>query len=101
MHRKVISYQTKPESTDENAALIRKVFAELKAAAPAGVSYMVLRTEDGVFTHHVAYESEEANDRLTDLPAFDAFRADGAARRLTGPDSRDVELIGFYGTFTD
>lgn len=96
MIRRLISYQTKPESTEENAGLIQNVFRELHAAAPEGVGYLALRAPDGTFYHIVQYEDVAANDRLTDLPAFDAFRKGGADRRTGEPITIDVEIVGNY-----
>src|ERR1700712_2138722 len=43
---RVIRYVTKPESADENARLIRAVFADLDALKPEGLHYKSLRLED-------------------------------------------------------
>jgi len=101
MTRLVIRYQTKPEATQHNTELIENVFREAAAAAPKGVQYCVLRTDDGTFFHFVAYENEEANEGLTGLPAFEAFLAGGEARRLGAPDRREVTVVGNYRLLTE
>ncbi len=96
MEQIIIRYKTKPEATAKNTELIENVFRELTAAAPEGVSYAVLRTDDGTFFHIASYESEEANERLTGLPAFEAFQKDGQSRRITPPERNEVTVVGNY-----
>ena len=96
MEQLIIRYKTKPEATAENTELIENVFRELTAAAPDGVAYAVLRSEDGTFFHIAQYESEEANERLTGLPAFEAFQKDGQSRRLSPPERSEVTVVGNY-----
>jgi hypothetical protein len=98
MEHIVIHYQTKPEATQRNTELIEGVFRELGSSAPPGVSYLVLRTEDGTFFHIVSYVDEDANAGITGLPAFKAFAQDGEARRLAPPTRVDVTVVGNYGT---
>jgi hypothetical protein len=91
MSTAVIRYQTKPEAADENQRLIEKVFAELAAAAPAGISYASFRLADGVTFVHVV-----DGDGLTDLPAFQEFQH-GLTDRLDGEVVReDGTRIGAY-----
>jgi hypothetical protein len=101
MTRLLFRYQTKPEATEQNMQLVENVFKELKAAAPSGVRYAVLRGDDGTFIHCVAYESEAANDQLTELPAFKAFVEGGADRRIAKPEGGDVTIIGNYGLLVE
>jgi hypothetical protein len=101
MNRQVIRYQTKPESTQHNTELVQNVFRELAAAAPDNVHYAVLRTDDGVFTHIVSYDSDGDNDALTSLPAFTAFQNGGGERRTAPPDFADVTVVGNYKMFAE
>ena len=94
-HNIVIQYQTKPEATERNTELVQNVFREAAAAKP-DVRYCVLRTADGTFFHLVSYETEEANEGLTGLPAFEAFVADGATRRTGPPQRAEVTVVGNY-----
>jgi hypothetical protein len=96
MKHTMIRYQTKPEATQTNEALIENVFHELNATAPDGVRYLVLRTGDGTFTHFFSYEGEAANAGITELPAFAAFAEGGAERRVAPPDRADVTIVGNY-----
>jgi hypothetical protein len=96
MTRTVIRYQTKPEAMQRNIELIENVFREAASAAPEGVRYLVLRTEDGTFFHVVSYENEGDNAGITGLPAFDAFAEGGDARRTGPPIRTDVTVVGNY-----
>ncbi len=97
MHNLLFRYETKPEATERNAELVGNVFRELEAAAPEGVRYLVLCGAENTFYHFVAYESEEANDQLTELPAFKAFVEGGEARRVAKPAGGDITIVGNYG----
>ena len=44
----VVRYQTKPEKSDENRALIERVFAELNEVHPDALRYASFRLTDGV-----------------------------------------------------
>ena len=90
----VVRYTTHPDHTDENAALVEKVMAELAESRPDGLSYKVFRLEDGTFVH-VAVVSAETNP-LFDSPAFTAFTADIAARVVGPPVALPATLVGSY-----
>ena len=49
MRRTLIRYKAKPEAAERNAELVTAVFAELKAAQPQDMRYLVLRLEDDSF----------------------------------------------------
>ena len=92
----IIRYKTKPEATALNTKLVEDVFRELNAAAPDGVAYAVLRTDDNTFFHIVSYENDETNAQLTGLPAFKAFQEDGESRRAAPFERNAVTVIGNY-----
>jgi hypothetical protein len=93
MQPNLIRYETKPGMAAENAKLIENVFAELHDAAPAGVRYLVLQTDDNSFFHLVLSEDSSG---LTSLPAFAAFQEGGDTRRTGTPKRSDVTIIGNY-----
>lgn len=101
MNHSVISYKTKPGAAETNADLIKDVFRELKAAAPKGVSYCVLQSEDGAFFHLVSYESEETQGAIPKLAAFTKFQTEGSPLRAAAPEFTDVKIIGSYGALAD
>ncbi|WP_315766980.1 MULTISPECIES: hypothetical protein [unclassified Bradyrhizobium] len=90
----VVRYKVKPEKVEENQRLIQEVFAELSAEAPVGLQYLVLRLEDGSFVH-LASVADNAPELAT-FAAFQRFRRDAAARRLTAPDSQKATIVGTY-----
>ena len=100
MQTHTVTYQAKPEASERNTQLIQDVFRELAAAAPNTVRYAVLRAEDGTFIHLVAHESDD-HGALTNLPAFKAFQAGGAACRATDPVFSDVTVVGNYRMLPD
>jgi hypothetical protein len=90
----LISYRTKPEAADGNAALIAGVFRELQAVKPAGIRYLSLRLEDDTFVHFV--EAGDGGGGLTKLPAFQAFQSEIRQRCLEPPLARSVTIVGNY-----
>jgi hypothetical protein len=91
MSSAVIRYQTKPEAADENQLLIEKVFAELAAATPPGLTYATFRLADGITFVHVV-----DGEGLTDLAAFQDFQQ-AFTDRLAGDLTREnATRIGSY-----
>ncbi len=93
MRRVMVRYRLKPERVEEHEALIAKVFEELAATAPPGLSY-------GAFKHgldytHVAFVAE--GNPLTALAAFKAFTAKVGERCEAPPVTTDVTAVGSYG----
>jgi hypothetical protein len=93
---KVIRYRTKPEHADENARLIREVFAELAVSRPEGLRYTAFRLDDGVSFVHVAAVDGQANP-LNESDAFARFQAGIADRCAEGPVPADATVVGSYG----
>jgi hypothetical protein len=91
MSAAVIRYQTKPEAADENQRLIENVFAELAAAAPAGLRYSAVRLADGVTFVHVV-----EGEGLPELTAFQEFQRNLGDRVAVGPTREEATLIGSY-----
>ena len=94
MKRTVIRYRAKPEAADRNAGLVEQVFEELKAKAPQGVRYLVLRLEDDSFVHFV--ETEEGATPLPSLEAFKAFQAGIRDRCIEPPVPNGASIVGNY-----
>jgi hypothetical protein len=92
---KVIRYTTKPERADENAQLIRAVFAELAERSPDGVRYTALRLDDGVSFVHVV-ELDGDDNPLPGLAAFREFQAGIEDRCASGPFAADATPVGAY-----
>ena len=99
MKRTLVRYKTKPEQADENARLIQNVFRELKAKAPAGVRYAVLRLGDGTFVHIA--ETEDGAPPIPSLDAFRAFQAGIKERCLEPPQPNEAMVVGNYRMLPD
>lgn len=97
---KVIRYRTNPQDADENARLIRDVFAELAAERPGGLRYASFRLADGVSFVHVAVLDGGENP-LSDSAAFAKFQSGISDRCADGPVASDATLIGSYGLLTE
>jgi hypothetical protein len=90
------------EAANENQRRIESVFAELEAAEPDDVSYIVLRLADDSFVH-VSFHShgdDEVNP-IASTAAFAHFQDDHASRRDGGVDQQTAELVGAYITTID
>jgi hypothetical protein len=92
---KVVRYRTSPQHADENARLIRDVFAELAAKQPDGLRYASFRLDDGVSFVHVAVLEADHNP-LSDSAAFAKFQSGIKDRCADGPSASDATVIGSY-----
>ena len=93
---KVVRYTTKPESAEDNARMIREVFAELASQRPAGLRYAAFRLDDGVSFVHVAELDDASRNPLAASEAFAKFQAGIAERCAHGPTAADATVIGAY-----
>jgi hypothetical protein len=97
MKATVVRYQAKPDRADENQGLIEAVFADLEHRKPEGFTYKVFRLDDGVSFIHVVIEHDvEIPDSLQDVPAFQNFVADVAARCDVPPVAIGATVVGGY-----
>ena len=96
MERRLIRYRTKPEMADKNAELVSAVFAELRAAEPAGIRYLTLRLEDDTFIHIVETTTDAGSGALTRLDAFQAFQSGIRERCAEPPAVRGATVVGNY-----
>jgi hypothetical protein len=92
---KVVRYRTKPDCADENARLIRQVFAELADHQPEGLRYAAFRLDDGVSFVHVAVIEGEENP-LSTSRAFAEFQSGIKDRCEEGPIAADAAVVGSY-----
>jgi hypothetical protein len=89
MNTALIRYRVKPGRAEENAALVRAVYAELADLAPANFSYATFQDGDA-FTHVAFGESP-----LQGLAAFQRFQA-GLEERCAEPPKVRRDPIGSY-----
>jgi len=91
----IVRYRTTPQTADDNARLIRDVFAALEASAPDSLDYTAHRLADGVTFVHVAHLTGPDNP-LSHLPAFAAFQRDLARRCEQPPKASTATVVGSY-----
>jgi hypothetical protein len=87
------------EAADENQRRVEAVFAELEAATPDNVSYIVLRLADDSFVHVSFHDhgDDEVNP-IASTAAFAHFQDGHAERRAGGVDQQTATLVGAYIT---
>jgi hypothetical protein len=93
-----VRYRVKPDRVEENAELVRAVYAELAARQPQGFRYATFLLEDGLTFVHTAVTEEGAETPLQQLPAFKRF-LEGIRDRCDEPPQtfKPQEQIGGYG----
>jgi hypothetical protein len=93
----IVRYRVKPERAEENAELVRAVYAELAELQPAGFRYTTSVLEDGVSFAHIAFTDDGAAAPLPQLAAFKRFTENIAERCDEPPQTtRLATLIGSY-----
>ncbi len=80
----IVRYTAKPERADENEALSRAVFEELRVKTPPGVAYALCRAGDEFVHVFINFDADES-EPVTGLPSFKAFEHDAASRWLEPP----------------
>jgi hypothetical protein len=91
-----VRYTTRDAAAaDANQALIDAVFAELDQLQPAGLSYRVARSDDGLSFEHVAVVEEDPNP-LPGLASFQAFSSTVAERVVAPPVVQTGEVVARF-----
>jgi hypothetical protein len=90
------------EDADENQRRVEGVFAELAAAKPDNVSYLVLRLADDSFVHVSFHDhgDDEVNP-IASTAAFAHFQDGHADRREGGVNQQHAQLVGAYLTVVE
>jgi quinol monooxygenase YgiN len=94
----LVRYTAKPDRADENEALSRAVFDELRKSTPANISYALFR--NGTEFLHLFVNTETADAAvLTELPSFKAFGKDHSTRCVAPaePVRYEMQLLDSYG----
>ena len=100
MKRVMVRYKVKAGRSEENRALVRAVYEELRRTAPAGLRYATLEGPDGVsFVHLASIETTDGANPLTQLSAFQAFSADIKERCEEPPQVVDLTEVDSYRFF--
>ena len=95
MRQVMVRYKVKPERVEENEQLVRAVYDELAATAPAGLRYATFRLDDGVSFVHIASVEGESNP-LAEVEAFARFQAGISDRCEEPPVATQAQTIGSY-----
>jgi hypothetical protein len=90
MRTALIRYRVKPGRAEENADLVRAVYAELAELKPPGFRYATFRDGD-TFTHVAFGEAP-----LSDIAAFQRFQ-EAIRERCAEPPQVVSETVGAYG----
>ena len=90
------------EDADENQRRVEGVFAELAAARPANVSYLVLRLADDSFVHVSFHDhgDDEVNP-ISSTAAFAHFQDGHGDRREGDVVQQQARLVGAYITVVE
>ncbi len=96
----MVRYKVKPDRAEENESLVRRVYAELRDAAPAGLRYATFVHEDGVSFVHVA-SSEGDRSPLNDVAAFQDFQRNIDERCDEPPAPARLREVGSYGFWSE
>lgn len=94
----LVRYKAKQDRADENEALSRAVFEELRATAPAHVVYSLFR--DGLdFVHVFINLKSDDSNAVTELASFKAYAKDVNARCEAPPEATrfNMRLVESYG----
>jgi hypothetical protein len=100
MQHTMVTYTVKPGRAEENAALVRDVFAELAETRPAGFRYAAFYLPDQHQFVHL-YTDEGSTTGVQALESFKAFVAGAEGRHEHPATFTQPELIGDYRTFDD
>jgi hypothetical protein len=94
----IVRYRVKPGRAEENAELVRAVYAELAAQVPEGFRYATYVLEDELTFVHVAFSEDGHDVPLPQLPAFQRFTQAIAERCDEPPQvTQSSSRIGAYG----
>jgi hypothetical protein len=98
MNATVVRYRVKPDRAEENADLVRAVYAELAELAPPAFRYATFAEDDGASFVHVAFVEDGEEAPLPRLAAFRRFQEGLGDRCEEAPVvTRAARQIGSYG----
>jgi hypothetical protein len=95
----IVRYRTSPDAAEENARLVRDVYASLAELAPQGFRYTTYLLADGVTFVHVARHDGGENPLAT-LPAFAEFQRGLAQRCVEPPAPSEATVVGSFGSIS-
>jgi hypothetical protein len=93
----LVRYKTSDDKANENEALIRAVFDELRAARLAGIRYACYKLQDGVsFVHLATIDTPDGSNPLPNLDSFKRFQQNLRARCIEVPVAVDLSPVDAY-----
>ena len=92
----MVRYTTTEAHAETNEAMIRAVFAELRARLPKGIRYDSYRVGAGATFVHIASLDVPGDNTLTALPSFAAFQERLKDRCVEPPVVSDLSPVGSY-----
>lgn len=92
----MVRYKVKPDRVEENEALVRAVYEELRELGPPGFWYRTFRLDDEGRFLHLASLEDGAKNPLPDLDAFKAFQACMPERAEEPPVATQPDEVGSY-----
>ena len=93
----LVRYRVKPDQVAENTELVRGVYEELHRTQPAGLRYATFQLDDGVsFVHLVSVETDDGQNPLPNLRAFQQFQEGIGDRCDEQPAVTELQEIGSY-----
>jgi hypothetical protein len=93
----VVRYTVKPDRVQENAELVRAVYAELAEREPGGFRYTTSILDDGVTFVHVGITDEGVESPLPTVAAFKRFTESIGERCDVPPQaSTSASIVGSY-----
>ncbi|MEP7355945.1 MAG: hypothetical protein ABI847_01740 [Anaerolineales bacterium] len=100
MKHVLVRYRVKLDKVQENQEYIRKVFAELRRTAPAGIRYAAFNAGDSpTFFHIATIDTANGENPLSQSEAFKAFTANIRERCDEPPVTTELEEVGSYHFF--
>lgn len=100
MHTTIVRYKVKAHNSDENKALIQRVFEKLDESKPDGLRYVAFNLADGVsFVHISVVETEDGEHPLQQCSSFSDFIENIGDRCDEPPEASSAEIVGSYRLF--
>lgn len=94
----LVRYVVKPGREEENAALVRRVFSQLREGSPPHIAYSVFRN-GREFTHLFVNAARDDASELTELESFQAHAKDIGERCEAPPEQNrySLQMLESYG----
>jgi quinol monooxygenase YgiN len=93
----IVSYQVKPEFTEQNKKNIEQFLNDFRQLDATTFSYTVYTKDDNVtFVHYSTYKNEKVQTEILNVPSFKEFQRLRDESGLNG--THKVEILNFIGS---